>query len=386
MKTVGVYFPAMRMGGAEKVGLEFIKDLQKYYKVTVILNKKEGALLDFLPNDIDVIIDDLPDFNDIVKKDIKKFKVISLFKDLLYYIKVKLNIKKEKTYSYLIKREIKKELKFDILIAYVANVSTQIFAGIHRVKADKKIAWIHGETTELKDTQLFLKYYEKYDKIYCVSKVSREHFVKRFPKLKDKVDVYYNRIDSETILKKAEEKIKGYKTDSNTVITTVARLTHEKGCLMIPDIANFLINKGYNILWLVVGNGTEYDEIKEKINKFHIEKSVLLLGEQANPYPYIKQADIYVQPSYEEGYSTTICEAGILGKAIIGTTSSGGIREQIEDKKSGLIVEPKVITLASAIEQVIVDKTLKKDLKRNIKIKDFSNKLEIEKIKNYIGN
>lgn len=385
MKTVGIYFPAMRMGGAEKVGLEFIKDLKKYYKVTVILNKKEGALLEYLPKDIEITLDYISDFNSLVKNDLKKLKIFSLFRDLLYYINVKLNIKKEKTYSYIIKRKVNNKLKFDVAIGYVANVSTQIFALKHRIKAEKKIAWVHGETTELKDTKLFNKYYSCFDKIYCVSKVSREHFVNRFPNLENKTDVYYNRIDSETILEKAKEKKENYKKDDNIVITTVARLTHEKGCLLIPDIAKLLIKKGYYICWLIVGNGTEYEEIKNKIVDLKIQENVFLLGEQVNPYPFIKQADIYVQPSYEEGYSTTICEAGILGKVIVGTTTSGGIREQIEDGKSGLIVEPKVITLAGAIEKVIVDKILKKNIENKIITKDFSNKLEIEKINKFIG-
>lgn len=98
----------------------------------------------------------------------------------------------------------------------------------------------------------------------------------------------------------------------------------------------------------------------------------------------MKACDIYVQPSYTEGYSTTICEAGILGKAIIGTKPSGGIRDQIEDGESGMIVDAKVDSIAKAIEQLIDDPSLKVKFERNIQQKDFSGKGEIKKFISYM--
>lgn len=98
----------------------------------------------------------------------------------------------------------------------------------------------------------------------------------------------------------------------------------------------------------------------------------------------MKACDIYVQPSYTEGYSTTICEAGILGKAIIGTKPSGGIRDQIEDGESGLIVDAKADSIAKAIEQLIDDPSLKVKFERNIQQKDFSGKGEIKKFISYM--
>ena len=98
----------------------------------------------------------------------------------------------------------------------------------------------------------------------------------------------------------------------------------------------------------------------------------------------MKACDIYVQPSYTEGYSTTICEAGILGKAIIGTKPSGGIHDQIEDGESGMIVDAKADSIAKAIEQLIDDPSLKVKFERNIQQKDFSGKGEIKKFISYM--
>ena len=86
-------------------------------------------------------------------------------------------------------------------------MSTQIFCLADRINADIKIAWIHGETTELKDTELFTEYYEKIDKIFCVSQVTKSNFLSRFPQCKDKVEVYYNPIYKSEILEKAKADI-----------------------------------------------------------------------------------------------------------------------------------------------------------------------------------
>lgn len=260
-------------------------------------------------------------------------------------------------------------------------MSTQIFCLGDRINASKKIAWIHGETTQLKDTDLFSKYYENFDKIFAVSKVTKEHFISRFKMCENKVDVYYNPINRDEIIYKSFAP-KKFEFDNSVVnIVTVGRLSPEKGVDMIPSIVSKLINEGINIHWYIVGDGSLMNELRKQIEINKIKSYITLVGNLINPYPFIKSCDIYVQPSYEEGYSTTICEAGILGKAIIGTSTSGGIREQIEDNVSGLIAEPNVDSLLEKIKKLILNDDLIKTLEKNVALKDFSNANELNKLK-----
>ena len=153
---------------------------------------------------------------------------------------------------------------------------------------------------------------------------------------------------------------------------------------MIPAIVKILKTDGYKIKWFIIGDGPKQEELERLIQKEKVENEIYLLGVKQNPYCFMKACDIYVQPSYTEGYSTTICEAGILGKAIIGTKPSGGIRDQIEDGESGMIVDAKVDSIAKAIEQLIDDPSLKVKFERNIQQKDFSGKGEIKKFISYM--
>ncbi len=88
-----------------------------------------------------------------------------------------------------------------------------------------------------------------------------------------------------------------------------------------------------------MGNGSdiEKENVIKKVNPLN-RADFIFLGIKENPYVYMKQCDIYVQPSRFEGYCTTTNEARILGCPIVMTDVSGA-EEQLENGKTGLIVE-----------------------------------------------
>lgn len=333
-----------------------------------------------MPNDSKILVDELCSFQEILKRDLKHFSLFNILRDVKYYFKVKYGENDEKNYRYIISRSPWNLGHFDVAIGYVANVSTQVFSLADRVNATKKIAWIHGETTDLKDTSLFNSIYNSFDNIFCVSQVSRNHFVERFTECTGKTDVYYNPIDREAVLIGAEEPADiDFSTDYFNIVS-VGRLSPEKGFSMIPIILRILIDHGIHVKWYLIGDGSEHDKILQKANEFGTQNNLILLGTLKNPYPYMKACDVYVQPSYEEGYSTTICEAGILGKAIVGTTTSGGIREQIEDGVSGILAEPTPESLAEKIRLLVCEPTMRRTFEKNIMRNDYSHRNEIEKL------
>ena len=93
-------------------------------------------------------------------------------------------------------------------------------------------------------------------------------------------------------------------------------------------------------------------EIEQKIAEMGLQACLCLEGSQPNPYPYIKQADLYVQPSYYEAYSTTVTEAKILAKPII-VTDVGGMRDQLSDTVNGMIVPISAEKITDAVLRVM---------------------------------
>ena len=76
---------------------------------------------------------------------------------------------------------------------------------------------------------------------------------------------------------------------------------------------------GYKVKWYCVGDGNARKEYEELIKERKLEGDFILLGAIPNPYPYMKNADIYVQTSRHEGYCLTLAEAKCLCKFIIST-------------------------------------------------------------------
>lgn len=387
-KKVAILLPWLKMGGTNKIAINFMKELIQYCDVTLILSQKCGELLPELPDDIRVIVDEISRFPELLLTDLKHFRIRNILNDIKYYATIKLGYDSVDNYKYIVKRNSYiSDLEFDCAINYHGQSPEQMLNLIYRIHSKKKVAWIHGEMSfPPKKIECLKKYYAQMDHFFFVSHQTQRSFDKTIGVDSSKATVYYNPIDKKNILARAEEPIDVPFPLETCNILTVGRLSLEKGQDMIPEIVRRLLDKGYNVCWYIIGDGDTRIKIEQLIQKYKVEKQVKLLGIKTNPYCYIKQCDIYVQPSYTEGYSTTICEAGILGKAIIGTKTSGGIREQLTDGVNGLIVDTSIEGLIKGIEELINCPNLRMQFEETILKENFSGNGEIKKFLRYLNN
>ena len=100
-----------------------------------------------------------------------------------------------------------------------------------------------------------------------------------------------------------------------------------------------------------------------------------LIGFRENPYPFIKNCDIYVQTSLFEGLGLTVIEASILNKPIV-TTNFPTAFSILEHKKTGVIAEMNPEDIAFGIQRVINDNDFRKQL-----IENLENQVDNEKEK-----
>lgn len=385
-QKVAILLPWLKMGGTNIIALNFMKELSEYCDVTLILSEKTGELLEEMPEEIHLIIDEMADFKKLVFEDIKRLHITMIVKDLIYYAKIRLGKDSIDNYRYIVNRSNQIcDTVFDCAISYHGQSPERLLNLLYRIKSKKKVAWIHGEMAFSSDKcKRLKKYYREIDHLFFVSNPTMDSFAKVIPFDKTKATVYYNPIDKKDIIEKSM-KMCVPSLDKNYInLLTVGRISSEKGQDMIPAITHKLINLGHKVRWYILGDGDMRSEVEKQIREEHVEEQVFLLGVKTNPYCYMRACDIYVQPSYTEGYSTTICEAGILGKAIIGTKPSGGIRDQITDGVDGLIVDATVDGLAEGINRLLTNKQLKSQFESKIKEKNFEGKGEIEKFLEYL--
>ncbi|MEH7076821.1 glycosyltransferase [Neobacillus drentensis] len=270
------------------------------------------------------------------------------------------------------------EKEYDVAISYAWP--HDIIA--NKVKAKKKIAWVHTDYSKLEiDNELDFKVWNHFDAIAAVSDACRDAFLSTYPTLKEKVLVVENITSPKFIKKMAEEELPLNQEKSQTFnLVSVGRLSYVKGFDMAIEALKLLHDKGLtNIKWYIIGYGGYEKEMKDLISKHDLEDSFVLLGKKTNPYPYIKNCDLYVQPSRYEGKAVTVSEAKILGKPIL-ITNYPTAPSQIENGVEGLICELSVPGLAKAIEEFYRNQEMKNILMKNISNKDYSNTYELDKL------
>lgn len=154
------------------------------------------------------------------------------------------------------------------------------------------------------------------------------------------------------------------------IFALVARMIIEKGIYEFIKAAKILHQKGLNAeFWLV---GLLDKNNKQSINysildQYQIEGYIRYFGYQQNIEEIWEKSHVAVLPSYREGLSRSLLEAGAYGRAIITTDAPGG-RALVQDRVNGLLVAPQSSEeLAKAMELLINEPTLRKSLGAKIR-------------------
>lgn len=162
-------------------------------------------------------------------------------------------------------------------------------------------------------------------------------------------------------------------------LVTVARLAYPKGIDMALEACRLLINGGHEVIWRVIGEGPLRAELEKKIKEYNLEKYFLLEGSMQNPYPCMKNADIYVQPSRYEGKSIAVEEAKVLCRPVV-VTCYGTVKDQIKDKVNGLVSDMSPEGLCESIKLLMGSKALRDSLVSNLQKESSGNRSEINKL------
>jgi glycosyltransferase involved in cell wall biosynthesis len=198
-----------------------------------------------------------------------------------------------------------------------------------------------------------------------------------YPEIADRIVLVENYVDGQTIYMQAKEK-EVEKSQEKLLLCTCGRMTPVKGFDLAVKAAKILKEKGMDFLWCFVGDGPQRKEIESLIAQYDLEKEIVLVGMQKNPYPYMVACDIYVQSSYEEAMPVTILEAKKLNKPVITTATVGGNR-LVSDGIDGLVCKIDADGLAEKIIYLGKNEILYK--KMTITLENIDYTTEFEKYK-----
>lgn len=388
MKKIVFVTRRMVMGGIEKALIAKLELLPKdKFDVTLIIMGTGGELINCIPEHVKVIRL-YGNENSTIEKIVNAMKKGRFIKAL----KIGWYTLLARTTSSVFEQEMleskilpKIETEFDLAIAYHTPASFPVIYVIDHLHAKKKAAWIHADvsvyTEELKP---YDKFYEKYDRIFCVSEYAKNEFLEMYPGLKSKTSVFYNILDKEKFKLLSRESVGFNDVYEGIRILTVGRLTPQKGQDIIPSVLKRLLKEGFNIRWYLIGEGESRAELERKINEHKLEDDLILLGTKNNPFPYINECDLYVQPSRFEGYCISLAEARAFNKPIIATDFVGA-REQIENGKDGIIINFDEEETYQAVKALLMNNELCNKFKENLEGKNVTTTNEIDKLLNFVG-
>lgn len=255
-----------------------------------------------------------------------------------------------------------------------------------KVKAKKKICWIHTDYTRIDvNAELDLPVWTSYDHIMSISSDVTKTFLQVFPSLNEKIIEMENILPVEFVRLRAKEfdalpELNDYLMGGKNrlVILSIGRYSHQKNFDNIPDICRRVLEQGVDLHWFLIGYGDE-ETIRQKIKEAGMEQHVIILGKRSNPYPYIKACDIYVQPSRYEGKAVTVREAQMLCKPVV-VTDYPTANSQIQNGVDGVIVPLNNEDCARGMVDFIRNKKLQTSIVDYLRWHDYGNVGEIEKL------
>jgi glycosyltransferase involved in cell wall biosynthesis len=347
-KEVLIIHESMNGGGAEKVLTVMLNHLDyAKYHVTLLLIYGGGVFMDSVPADVDIIT--LCEARHSLK-----------WRVLLHQYSIRNSILKRRAKCKLGAR------KFDTTISFMEGPAARLHSDLLSL-ADKNISWVHTDIEGLRWYDRYfraadeIEFYKKLDRIVFVSNGAMNAF-NRIYKLNSNQSVIYNPIETENIIVKGSlDAI----NKSKFTIVNVGRLYIQKNQAKLIDVAHILKERGLEFMVWIVGEGALHEQLQAQINRLELNDYVSLIGFKDNPYPYIKNADLFCMTSDNEGFALVVAEALILGTPVVSTNITGP--SELLSHGGGILTPSDSIEIANAIENLIVDKEALDKLKDETK-------------------
>lgn len=314
-KKVAIVIPSLRGGGAERVMVNILRNLdQNKFDLRLIVIKKEGPNIDLLPKNLNVV-----DLNStrVRYSLIKLIKALNEFKpDIIVSTLGHLNLA-----LIIIKTFLIGSPKI-----FVREASTPSMSLLNMNKGRRYIF-----------SFLYKKLYPKADLIIAQCEEMKKDLVNTFELNTANIKYIYNPLDLEKI-KLDREKGNPYNNKKINIVA-VGRLTYVKGFDILINAFNIVNDKISNTHLTILGDGELKEELENQVKLLN-NKNISFVGFTSNPYPYFFYSDTYVLSSRWEGFPNTLLEALACDAKVVAADCKSGPMEILKNGKYGTLVPP----------------------------------------------
>ena len=281
----------------------------------------------------------------------------------------------------------KNKKHYDVAIGFLEGWPVRYVA--YHVKADKKLGWLHSTFANIAAIpDLEKNWMDKVDNVVFVADNCRDAFREAMPDMAEKAVTVRNITDSSLVRKRAEQcdeqdaDFVRFRDADCFKIVTVCRVTISvKGLDRAVACAKRLKECGKRFLWMILGDGADLERLREMIAQAGVSDCMVAVGNRMNPFPFVKQADVFCMPSRYEGKPMVITESMILGVPPF-VTRYLSAEEQIQNGVEGVIAENEDDTIFEALREYMERPEALENMKAYLVAHDYGNSEYAREIEN----
>lgn len=167
---------------------------------------------------------------------------------------------------------------------------------------------------------------------------------------------------------------------NHKIVGTVGRVSTQKNPLGFVKIAEKVLSKRKDVLFLFVGGGELLDKVQKIVNDSGLGDRIIFTGFRRDIPEIMANFDVFILPSLWEGMPRSVIEAMALSKPVV-VNGIGGIDELVEHGESGYIIPiDDTRDFAEKIGLLLDDRSMRRKMGHAGKIKarayDFANIVE----------
>ena len=362
----------LHIGGIQKSLINLLDEISDAYEVTLFVFAKVGDLSEKVPKNVKIICGN--GFTKILgmsQGEAKKCGIFTALWRTFWAILTKL-FGIGFSFGALTRMQKLKE-SYDVAISFSQNSAYKMFYGgcnefaVNSVKAKKKVSFVHCDFLHYFGNNPYnRKYYSRFDSIACVSDSCKNVFDSACPEYKDKTVSVHNCYNFAEMKKEADS-FTAERTEGVLNILTAARISEEKGIFRMFPIFKKLKEQGFQFVWRIAGSGPLLEKAQEECKLCGLSDDVVFLGMLKNPYPYFKNSDLLLVPSYDEAAPMVFGEAAFFGLPVF-TTNTTSAYELVENAKIGFVAENNDEAIFEGLSDLLKNSDKISEKAKNIKI------------------
>ena len=313
--------PDLNQGGAERVITTLCNELDRTkFCLKLVLFKKEGYYLNHLKDDVEII-----ELN-ISRIRYSIFKIIPLIN----------------------------KLKPDIVFTGWGEISaflSPLIPFFSKTKFVTRETNVVSKHVTRKEILFFYRFYNNFHQIIAQSDDMKNDLIDNFKIHSSKIIKINNPVDFEMINRLKEENIEQGNNTSYKNIVSIGNLSQRKGFDLLLNVFSYLKNEPIKLT--IFGDGRDKEQLLIQKNDLQLD-NVSFFGKVNNPFPFVKQADLFILSSRYEGFPNVLLEAGACGTYSLANNAPGGINEIIQEGVNGEIYDINDTEgFASRIKQIL---------------------------------